>query len=106
MLVLLLPTLSHMQVLQRCHQFWSDQGPGHLFPVNSILNLYYPKSACPTDKVLVTFLRSGGLIQDPFQGTREVKLDITTGGEHIFKMTDLSTAGKFPSKGTLTYRNI
>ena len=65
-----------------------------------------PEVPCPTDKVVVTFLRSGGLIQDPFQGTREVKLDITTGGEHIFKMTDLSTAGKFTSKLTSTNRNM
>jgi hypothetical protein len=51
-----------------------------------------PEVPCPTEKVTITFLRSGGLIQDSFQGTRTVQLDIATGGLHIFKMTDLSNA--------------
>ena len=53
---------------------------------------------------MVTFAIWGSHTRS-ISGTREVKLDITTGGERIFKMTDLSTAGKFTSKGTSTNRN-
>ena len=62
-------------------------------PTQFFIEFVLPEAPCPTSKVKVRFLKSGGVVRDD-TNEREIYLNVLTRGHHIFNLSSLSVAAQ------------